>query len=227
MQKVASVTLKNLNKIYPNGFISVKDVSLHINNGELVTFHGPHGCGKSAILRMIGGLEEISSGEIYFNQLLINNVPPPNRPLAMAFQNYALYPHINVFENMALGLRIRNKPKKEIEKRVRMASDFFGLTHVLHKRIRSISEADKQQVALSRAIICKPQVLLVDEDFAHQDANRRKEMITDIKRINKELGVTVLYVTNDYQEAITVGNRVVFMEKGKIIKIEPLKEIPS
>jgi len=224
---MANVTFKNLNKIYPNGFISVKDVSLNIKNGEFVTFYGPHGCGKSAILRMIGGLEEISSGYIFFNDLLINSIPPPNRPLAMAFQNYALYPHINVYENMALGLRIRNKPKKEIEKRVHMASDFFGLTHILHKKIRSISEADKQQVALSRAIICKPQVLLVDEDFAHQDANRRKEMITDIKRINKELGITVLYVTNDYQEAISVGDRVVFMEKGEIIKIESLEDIAS
>jgi len=223
---MASVTLKNLNKIYPNGFISVKDVSLQIDSGEFVTFHGPHGCGKSAILRMIGGLEDISSGEIFFNQLLINSVPPPSRPLAMAFQNYALYSHLNVYENMALGLRIRNKTKKEIEKRVHFASDFFGLTHVLYRRIRSISEADKQQVALSRAIICKPQVLLVDEDFARQDANRRKEMITDIKRINKELGITVLYVTNDVHEAITVGDRVIFMEKGEIINFPTTAGIP-
>ena len=222
---MASVTFENLNKIYLNGFVSVKNVSLQINNGEFVTFYGPHGCGKSTILRMIGGLEEISSGYIFFDHLLINTVPPPNRPLAMAFQNYALYPHLNVYENMALGLRIRNKPRKEIEKRVHNAADFLGLSHILHKRIRSISEADKQQVALGRAIVCKPKVLLVDEDFSHQDANRRKEMIVDIKRINKELGVTVLYVTNEYHEAVTIGDRVVFMEKGAIIKVESVKDI--
>jgi len=222
---MASVTFENLNKVYLNGFVSVKNVSLHIENGEFVTFYGPHGCGKSTILRMIGGLEEISSGYIFFDQLLINTVPPPNRPLAMAFQNYALYSHLNVYENMALGLRIRNESRKEIEKRVHGAADFFGLSHVLHKKIRSISEADKQQVALGRAIVCKPKVLLVDEDFAHQDANRRKEMIVDIRRINKELGITVLYVTNEYHEAITVGDRVVFMEKGAILKVESIKDI--
>jgi multiple sugar transport system ATP-binding protein len=223
---MANITFKNLNKIFPNGFVSVKDFSLSVKNGEFITLYGPHGCGKSAILRMIGGLEDISSGYIFFGELLINSVPPTNRPLAMAFQNYALYSHFNVYDNMSLGLRIRNKHRKEIEKKVRDVSDFFGLTHVLHKKIRSISEADKQQVALSRAIICEPQVLLVDEDFARQDANRRKELITDIKRINKELGITVLYVTNDYHEAITVGDRVVFMEKGEIVKIEDCSSQP-
>ena len=222
---MASVTFENLNKIYLNGFVSVKNVSLHIKNGEFVTFYGPHGCGKSTILRMIGGLEEISSGYIFFDQLLINTVPPPNRPLAMAFQNYALYSHLNVYENMALGLRIRNKSRKEIEKKVYDVADFFGLSHVLHKKIRSISEADKQQVALGRAVVCSPKVLLVDEDFSHQDANRRKEMIVDIKRINKELGITVLYVTNEYHEAVTVGDRVVFMEKGAIVKVESIKDM--
>ena len=222
---MASVTFENLNKVYLNGFVSVKNVSLHIESGEFVTFYGPHGCGKSTILRMIGGLEEISSGYIFFDQLLINTVPPPNRPLAMAFQNYALYSHLNVYENMALGLRIRNKSRKEIESRVHAAADFFGLSHVLHKKIRSISEADKQQVALGRAVVCKPKVLLVDEDFAHQDANRRKEMIVDIGRINKELAITVLYVTNEYHEAVTVGDKVVFMEKGAILKVESIKNI--
>ena len=222
---MASVTFENLNKVYLNGFVSVKNVSLHIKSGEFVTFYGPHGCGKSTILRMIGGLEDISSGYIFFDQLLINTIPPPHRPLAMAFQNYALYPHLNVYENMALGLRIRNKSKKEIEKRVHDAAGFLGLSHVLHKRIRSISEADKQQVALGRAIVCKPKVILVDEDFSHQDANRRKEMLFDIQRINKELGITVLYVTNQYHEAVTVGDRVVFMEKGSISKIESIKDI--
>ena len=217
---MAKITFQNLHKVFPNGFVSVKNVSLTIENGEFVTFYGPHGCGKSVILRMIGGLEKITSGYVFFDDLLINSVPPPNRPLAMAFQNYALYPHINVYENIALGLRIRNRSRREIERRVQLAANFFGITHILQKKIRQISEADKQQIALARAIVCKPRVLLVDEDFSHQDANRRKEMINDIKRINKELGTTVLYVTNDYQEAISVSDRVVTMKEGEIVKVE-------
>jgi multiple sugar transport system ATP-binding protein len=220
---MSSITFENISKVYPNGFISVKGLSLHILSGEFVTFFGPHGCGKSTILKMVGGLEEITSGYIFFDKLLLNTVPPPNRPLAMAFQNYALYSHFTVYENMSLGLRIRNMPKKEIDKRVYEAANFLGLSHVLHKKNRSISEAYKQQVALGRAIVCNPKVLLVDEAFSHQDANRRKEMIVDIKRINKELGITVLYVTNDHQEALTVGDRVVFMEKGQVLKIESTK----
>ena len=218
---MANVSFENLCKTYPNGFVSVKNVSLTIKNGEFVTFYGPHGCGKSAILRMIGGLEKITSGHVFFDDLLINGVPPTNRPLAMAFQNYALYSHINVYENIALGLRIRNRSRREIERRVQLAANFFGITHILQKKIRQISEADKQQIALARAIVCKPRVLLVDEDFSHQDANRRKEMIHDIKRINKELGTTVLYVTNDYHEAVAVSDRVVTMKEGEIVKVEP------
>lgn len=219
---MASVTLENLCKRYPNGFVSVNNVSLTIAHGEFVTFYGPSGCGKSSILRMIGGKEDISSGEIYFDDILINPIAPSDRPLAMAFQNYAIYSRINVFENIALGLRLRNRPRKYIERQVNRAANFLGIQHLLSKRIRSISEADKQQIALARALVCKPAVLLVDEDFSHDDANRRKEMIADILSINHKLGITVLYVTNDYQEAISVGDRVVFMDEGEITKIDPI-----
>ncbi len=213
---MASVTFKNLNKTYPNGFVSVKDVSLHIEDGEFVTFYGPSGCGKSTILRMIGGLEDITSGEIYLGSDLLNDILPRDRRLAMAFQNYVLYAYLNVYDNMSLGLRLRNLPRGVIETRVRTAADFLGIDRVLDKKIKSISEADKQKVALGRAIVCHPKVLLVDEDFARQSEARRQEMIHDIQKINKDRNITVLYVTNDYEESVTLGNRVVFMKDGEI-----------
>ncbi|PWJ47246.1 ABC transporter ATP-binding protein [Faecalicatena contorta] len=216
---MASVTFKNLNKTYPNGFVSVKDVSLHIEDGEFVTFYGPSGCGKSTILRMIGGLEDITSGEIYLGSDLLNDILPRDRRLAMAFQNYVLYAYLNVYDNMSLGLRLRNLPRGVIETRVRTAADFLGIDRVLDKKIKSISETDKQKVALGRAIVCHPKVLLVDEDFARQSEARRQEMIHDIQKINKDRNITVLYVTNDYEESVTLGNRVVFMKDGEITEI--------
>lgn len=216
---MASVTFKNLNKTYPNGFVSVKDVSLHIEDGEFVTFYGPSGCGKSTILRMIGGLEDITSGEIHLGSDLLNDILPRDRRLAMAFQNYVLYAYLNVYDNMSLGLRLRNLPRGVIETRVRTAADFLGIDRVLDKKIKSISETDKQKVALGRAIVCHPKVLLVDEDFARQSEARRQEMIHDIQKINRDRNITVLYVTNDYEEAVTLGNRVVFMKDGEITEI--------
>lgn len=216
---MASVTLKNLNKTYSNGFISVKDVSLEIDDGEFVTFHGPSGCGKSTILRMIGGLEDITSGEIYLGKELLNDILPRDRSLAMAFQNYVLYDHFNVYDNMALGLRLRNLPRGVIDSRIKDAAEFFGISRILEKKIRSITEAEKQKVALGRAVVCRPKVLLVDEDFARQNEQRRAEMISDIKKINKDLGITVLYVTNDYDEAITLGTKIVFMKEGKVTEV--------
>lgn len=216
---MASVTFKNLNKTYPNGFVSVKDVSLHIEDGEFVTFYGPSGCGKSTILRMIGGLEDITSGEIHLGSDLLNDILPRDRRLAMAFQNYVLYAHLNVYDNMSLGLRLRSLPRGVIETRVRTAADFLGIDRVLDKKIKSISETDKQKVALGRAIVCHPKVLLVDEDFSRQNEARRQEMIHDIQKINKDRGITVLYVTNDYEEAVTLGHRVVFMRDGEITEI--------
>ena len=177
---MASVTLEHLTKTYPNGFVSVNDVSLHIEDGEFVIFHGPSGCGKSTILRMIGGLEDITSGEIWLGKDLLNDILPRDRRLAMAFQNYTLYRHFNAYDNMALGLRLRDLPRTVIDSRVKSAADFFGLTNVLDKKIKSLSDTDKQRVALGRAVVCQPKVLLVDEDFARQNDARRMEMLGDI-----------------------------------------------
>nr|WP_072524285.1 ABC transporter ATP-binding protein [Clostridium sp. Marseille-P3244] len=216
---MSSVTLEHLTKTYPNGFISVNDVSLHIEDGEFVTFHGPSGCGKSTILRMIGGLEDITSGRIYLGKELLNDILPRDRHLAMAFQNYTLYRHFNAYDNIALGLRLRNLPRTVIDSRVKEAARFFGITDVLNKKIRALSAADRQRVALSRAVVCHPKVLLVDEDFARQDEQRRLEMLGDILEINEELGITVLYVTNSQKEAIGLKKKIIYMKDGKITHI--------
>lgn len=216
---MASVTLEHLTKTYPNGFVSVNNVSLHIEDGEFVIFHGPSGCGKSTILRMIGGLEDITSGEIWLGKDLLNDILPRDRRLAMAFQNYTLYRHFNAYDNMALGLRLRDLPRTVIDSRVKSAAKFLELTENLDKKIKALSETDKQRVALGRAIVCQPKVLLVDEDFARQDDARRMEMLGDILKINEELNITVLYVTNDYQEAVSLNKKVIFMKDGKITDI--------
>lgn len=213
---MASLTFEHLSKIYPNGFVSVDDVNLFIDDGEFVVFHGPSGCGKSTILRMIGGLEDITSGRIYLGEDLLNDILPRDRRLAMAFQNYTLYRHMNVYDNMALGLRLRDLPRAIIDTRVKSAAAFFGIDDILTKKIRMISEAERQRVALGRAIVCQPKVLLVDEDFARQDDSRRQEMLEDIIRINRELKITVLYVTNNYDEAVSLDARIIFMKDGKI-----------
>ena len=214
---MASVTFEHLTKTYPNGFISVNEVNLHIEDGEFVIFHGPSGCGKSTILRMIGGLEDITSGEIYLGKGILNDVLPCDRRLAMAFQNYTLYKHMNVYENIALGLRLRDLPRTVIDSRVRSASSFLGISDILSRKLRAITDAERQRVALGRAIVCQPKVLLVDEDFARQNEDRRKEMLHDILRINSELGITVLYVTNDLEEALSLNKRIVYMKDGKIV----------
>ena len=216
---MASVTLEHLTKTYPNGFVSVNNVSLSIEDGEFVVFHGPSGCGKSTILRMIGGLEDITSGKIYLGRDLINDILPRDRHLAMAFQNYTLYRHFNVYDNIALGLRLRNLPRTVIDSRVKEAAKFFGITDVLDKKIKLLSSSDKQRVALARAVVFHPKVLLVDEDFSHQDPDLRMEMLGDILEINEELGITVLYVTNKQEEAVGLNKKTVFMKDGKITDI--------
>lgn len=216
---MASLTFKNLCKTYPNGFASVKDFSLEVADGSLVTLYGPHGCGKSTILRMIGGLEDITSGKIYLGDDLLNDIYPRDRKLAMAFQNYRLYGHLNVYENIALGLRLRSLPRNVIESRVRTTAEFFGITDILTRKIRTLSEIHKQCVALSRALVCKPKVLLIDEDFSHQDEKLRERMLADMIRIHREFHLTMLYVTNDYNEAIRYGNLTVFMRSGQILEV--------
>lgn len=216
---MASVTLEHLTKTYPNGFVSVDDVNLHIEDGEFVVFHGPSGCGKSTILRMIGGMEDITSGKIFLGKELLNEILPRDRHLAMAFQNYVLYRHFNVYDNIALGLRLRNLPRAVIDSRVKEAAGFLGITNILNKKTKSLSGSDRQRVALGRAIVFHPKVLLVDEDFARQDSKRRTEMLSDIVKINEELGVTVLYVTNKEEDTVGLKKKTVFMRDGKITDI--------
>ena len=219
---MASVTFEHLTKTYPNGFVSVNDANLFIEDGEFVVFHGPSGCGKSTILRMIGGLEEITSGENYLWKELLNDILPRDRRLAMAFQNYTLYKHMNVYDNMALGLRLRDLPRPVIDSRVKSAAQFLGIPEILTAKLRAISDSQRQRVALGRAIVCQPKVLLVDEDFARQNDDRRREMLDDILKINSELGITVLYVTNDYEEAVSLGKRIVYMKDGKIVDFDDI-----
>ena len=214
---MSGIKLKNLNKIYPNGFTSVKDVSLTIEDGEFVIFHGPSGCGKSTILRMIGGLEDITSGEIYLGDELLNDILPRDRKLAMAFQNYRLYGYLSAYENIALGLKLRNMPRNVIDTRVKTAVKFFDIEDVLNKKITELTDSQKQKVALCRAIVCHPKILLVDEDFAHGNDELRKDMLHDIQKINKELQTTVLYVTNNYDEATSLVGKLVLMKDGQVI----------
>ena len=217
---MASVTFEHLTKTYPNGFVSVDDVNLHIEDGEFVVFHGPRGCGKSTILRMIGGLEDITSGKIYLDDELLNDVLPRDRRLSMAFQNYTLYKNFNTYDNIALGLRLRNFPLTVIDSRVKTAAKFLGIAEILDKKLKAISDTDKQRAALGRAIVCQPKVMLVDEDFARQDERRRKEMISDILKINRVMKITLLYVTNNYEEALSLEKKIVFMKDRKISHIK-------
>ena len=198
---------------------AVKDLSFRVFPNHFIGIIGPSGCGKSTILRMIGGLEDITSGKIYLGDELLNDILPRDRRLAMAFQNYTLYKHFNAYDNMALGLRLRDFPRNIIDSRVNDAAKLLGISGVLGQKIKALSERDKQKVALGRAIVCQPKVLLVDEDFARQDPERRKEMLCDILEINEELKITVLYVTNDPLEARTLGKKIVFMKDGKITDI--------
>ena len=222
---MASITFQNISKVYPNGFKSVDNISLHIEDGEFVIFHGPTGCGKSTILRMIGGLEDITSGKIYLGEDCLNEIFPRDRQLAMAFQNYVLYRHFNVYENIALGLRLRDYPRNVIDARVKAAATFFGISHLLDKKVKSLSDQERQKVALCRAVVFQPKALLVDEDFAQQDDSLRSDMLSDILRINRDLEITVLYVTNEKEEALSLNRKIVYMRDGKITAIaEPSED---
>lgn len=216
---MSSLTLQNLTKTYPNGYHSVINISLEIADGEILVLQGPSGCGKSTVLRMIGGLEDITSGEIYLGNELLNDIPPCDRPLAMAFQNYALYPHLNVYENMALGLKLRNMPRSIIDSRVKSTAAFLGFGKSLDKKIRSISETDRQKVALGRAIVCMPKIILADEDFAHGNAQLRKDFLKYLRKINCTYHTTILYATRNADEAAYLGGRLVVLKDGEVSEI--------
>ncbi|MBE5915360.1 MAG: ATP-binding cassette domain-containing protein, partial [Pseudobutyrivibrio ruminis] len=201
---MADISLKNINKVYPNGFQAVKDFNLEIQDQEFIIFVGPSGCGKSTTLRMIAGLEEISSGELIIDGKLMNDVEPKDRDIAMVFQNYALYPHMTVYDNMAFGLKLRKVPKDEIDKKVREAARILDLEKLLDRKPKALSGGQRQRVAMGRAIVRNPKVFLMDEPLSNLDAKLRVQMRTEISKLHDSLGATMIYVTHDQTEAMTL-----------------------
>ena len=217
---MARVELRNVTKVYDNQVVAVRDASLTINDKEFLVLVGPSGCGKSTLLRMIAGLEDITSGEILINGQVVNDVPPKDRDIAMVFQNYALYPHMTVFENMAFGLKLRKFPREEIERRVKEAAEILGLTEFLSRKPKALSGGQRQRVALGRAIVRKPKVFLFDEPLSNLDAKLRVQMRIEISRLHQRLQTTMIYVTHDQIEAMTMGDRIVVMKDGVIQQVD-------
>ncbi|KJJ85592.1 sugar ABC transporter ATP-binding protein [Candidatus Omnitrophus magneticus] len=217
---MAQVSLRNVKKIYQGNILAVNDVSFGVENREFVVLVGPSGCGKSTTLRLIAGLEEISDGQIYIGSQLVNNIAPKDRDIAMVFQNYALYPHMTVFENMAFGLKLKKYPKEEIVARVKEAAGILGLETVLERKPKELSGGQRQRVAVGRAIVRKPKVFLFDEPLSNLDAKLRVTMRTEIHRLHIKLQATMIYVTHDQTEAMTLGNRIVVMKDGIIQQID-------
>ncbi len=217
------VELKDVTKIYPGDVVAVKDAALEVADKEFVVLVGPSGCGKSTTLRMIAGLEDITSGDIYIDGERVNDVPPKNRDIAMVFQNYALYPHMTVYNNMAFGLKLRRYSRGEINERVEEAAEILGITPLLDRRPRALSGGERQRVAVGRAIVRHPKVFLFDEPLSNLDAKLRVQMRTEISKLHNRLQATMIYVTHDQTEAMTMGNRIVVMDQGEIQQIaDPL-----
>ncbi|WP_066728115.1 ABC transporter ATP-binding protein [Sneathia sanguinegens] len=217
---MACVILKNVEKQYPNGFKAVHGINLEIKDGEFMVFVGPSGCAKSTTLRMIAGLEEITGGEIYIGDTLVNDVAPKDRGIAMVFQNYALYPHMTVYENMAFGLKLRKISKQEIDKRVKEAAEKLEITELLNRKPKEMSGGQRQRVALGRAIVRHPKVFLFDEPLSNLDAKLRVSMRVRITQLHKELKTTMIYVTHDQVEAMTMGERITVLNYGKIMQVD-------
>ncbi|GGL71221.1 glycerol-3-phosphate ABC transporter ATP-binding protein [Deinococcus aerolatus] len=217
---MAEVILEHINKMYGSKQHAVKDFNLHIEDREFMVFVGPSGCGKSTTLRMIAGLEDISDGILKIGDRVVNDVPPKDRDIAMVFQNYALYPHMNVYENMAFGLKLRKTPKEEIERRVRDAAKILQIEHLLGRKPKELSGGQRQRVAMGRAIVREPAVFLMDEPLSNLDAKLRVEMRSQINQLHRRLGATIVYVTHDQVEAMTLGNRIVVMRDGLIMQVD-------
>ena len=216
---MAQVSLRNVSKIFPGGIQAIRDINLGVNNKEFVVLVGPSGCGKSTTLRIIAGLEEATEGDVYIGDKLVNDVPPKDRNIAMVFQNYALYPHMSVYENMAFGLRLRKYPKKEIDTRVKEAATVLGIEKLLNRKPRELSGGQRQRVAVGRAIVRKPLVFLFDEPLSNLDAKMRVQMRTEIKKLHIRLQTTMIYVTHDQTEAMTMGDKIIVMKDGVILQI--------
>lgn len=217
---MAELKLNNIYKRYPNGFTAVKDFNLHIEDKEFIIFVGPSGCGKSTTLRMIAGLEEISSGELWIADKLCNDVAPKDRDIAMVFQNYALYPHMSVYDNMAFGLKLRKTPKDEIDRRVREAAKVLDIDQCLDRKPKALSGGQRQRVAMGRAIVREPKVFLMDEPLSNLDAKLRVQMRTEISKLHQRLQTTFIYVTHDQVEAMTLGTRIVVLKDGVIQQVD-------
>ena len=245
---MANVTLRNIKKIYPNtekkkkpkkgepekksnlqitdeGVVAVQEFNLEIADGEFIVLVGPSGCGKSTTLRMVAGLEEISDGELYIGDRLVNNVAPKDRDIAMVFQNYALYPHMTVYENMAFSLKLKKVPKAEIDRKVREAAEILGITEYLERKPKALSGGQRQRVAIGRAIVRNPQVLLMDEPLSNLDAKLRNQMRAEIIKLRSRINTTFIYVTHDQTEAMTLGDRIVIMRDGFIQQIGTPQEV--
>ncbi|HZT16816.1 MAG TPA: ATP-binding cassette domain-containing protein, partial [Gaiellaceae bacterium] len=216
---MAAIELDGLTKVYADGTRAVEALDLEVEDGELVVFVGPSGCGKTSALRMIAGLEPISEGTLRIGGEVVNDLPPKARDVAMVFQNYALYPHMNVYDNMAFGLKMRRLDKAEIRRRVESAARVLGLSDVLRKRPRHLSGGQRQRVTMGRAIVREPQAFLMDEPLSNLDAKLRVQMRAEIARLQDDLGVTTVYVTHDQVEAMTMGDRVAVMRKGELQQV--------
>ncbi|MFH1454631.1 MAG: sn-glycerol-3-phosphate ABC transporter ATP-binding protein UgpC [Armatimonadota bacterium] len=236
---MAEVILKNVNKYYQSSHPikkswwefwkpsskdanvhAVKDANIDIKDGEFMVFVGPSGCGKTTVLRMVAGLEDISDGEIFIGDRLVNDVSPRDRDIAMVFQNYALYPHMDVYENMAFGLKLRKYSKDEIDKRVNSAAELLGIQHLLHRKPKQLSGGQRQRVAMGRAIVREPKVFLMDEPLSNLDAKLRVQMRAELQQLHQRLGITTIYVTHDQMEAMTLGHRIVLIKDGIVLQVD-------
>ena len=222
---MAGLSLKHIYKVYPNGTKAVNDFNMEIADKEFIVFVGPSGCGKSTTLRMIAGLEDISAGELLIGENVVNDMEPKDRDIAMVFQNYALYPHMTVFENIAFGLRLRKMPKDEINKRVTEAAEILGITEYLGKKPKEMSGGQRQRVSLGRAIVREPKVMLLDEPLSNLDAKLRTQMRSEIAKLHAKLQTTFIYVTHDQIEAMTMGTRIVVMKNGFVQQIDSPKNL--
>ncbi len=222
---MAEVKLKNVKKVYKGDVVAVKDINIDVNDGEFVILVGPSGCGKTTILRMIAGLEDITEGDIYIGDRRVNDLMPKERNVAMVFQNYALYPHMSVKDNLSFGLRIKKVDKKEIEERIEWAAKILGLEKYLKRKPKQLSGGQRQRVAVGRAIVRKPEVFLFDEPLSNLDAKKRVEMRSELLALHKKLKATMIYVTHDQVEAMTMGDKIVVLESGVIQQISSPLEL--
>jgi len=217
---MASISIQHIYKVYPGDVTAVKDCNLQIADKEFVVLVGPSGCGKSTTLRMIAGLEEITQGELYIGDRLVNDVPAKDRDIAMVFQSYALYPHMTVYKNMGFALEMRKTPKDEIDRRVREAAKILDIEHLLERKPKALSGGQRQRVALGRAMVRNPAVFLLDEPLSNLDAKLRASMRTELIKLHKQLGTTFVYVTHDQTEAMTMGDRIVVMNNGLVQQVD-------